>query len=94
MNQENNINEEHQRLMAETRQLIEEARSYLVSQGKTIDLTKWVTIKEYVKRHKLESTNVVSNWIKRGIIPPDDIRDIPELNNLRLIRDRVYKENK
>lgn len=29
---------------------------------------------------------VVSNWIRWGIIPPENILHIPELNDLRLIK--------
>lgn len=78
-------------LMAETNDLINEAKDYLQANGQTYELSKWITIKEYAKRHGIESTNVVSNWINRGIITVDDIRDFPDLNNLRLIRDKVYK---
>ncbi len=78
-------------LLKETDAVIQEAKDFLQANGKTYDLSTWITIKEYAKRHNLESTNVVSNWINRGIITPEDIRDFPDLNNLRLIRDKQYK---
>ena len=71
--------------MAETDKLIKEAKNYLHANGIKYDLSQWVAIKEYAKRHNIDSTNVVSNWISRGIITPEDIRDFPDLNNLRLI---------
>lgn len=35
---------------------------------------------------------VVSNWIKRGIIPPENILEFPELNDIRLIKAVPYYE--
>lgn len=84
-------NAELANLLAETDELIKETESYLQANGVTYHLSEWVTLKEYAKRHNLETTNVVSNWISRGTVTPDDIRDFPELNNLRLIRDKEYK---
>lgn len=78
-------------LLQESDELIKEAESYLLVNGIKYRLSEWVMPKEYVKWHNLETTNVVSNWISRGIVMPDDIRDFPELNNLLLIRDKEYK---
>ncbi|MCY7360083.1 MAG: hypothetical protein LH609_22045 [Rudanella sp.] len=55
-----------------------------------LDMSEWLTIKRYAERHGL-TTQVVTNWIARGIIPADSVRDVPELNNLRLVKDQSYR---
>ncbi|QHV99244.1 hypothetical protein [Spirosoma endbachense] len=82
-------------LLKETDELIKEIKAgdaYMVVNGKKIDFSEWVTLKEYAKRHNLESINVVTNWIRRGIIPAEDVREYSFLNNLRMIRDKEYKK--
>lgn len=58
--------------------------------GLKVDLGPWLTIASYAKKYDL-STQVISNWIKRGTIPADCVEDLPELNNIRLVKDQVYK---
>ena len=58
--------------------------------GLKVDLGPWLTIANYAKKYDL-STQVVSNWIKRGTIPADCVEDLPELNNIRLVKDQAYK---
>ena len=78
--------------LAKTDKLLEEARTLLLSQGVTLDLTtEWVTIKEYCKRFDIANTQTVTNWIKRGIIPEEDIHVIPEFNDIRMIRAKKYQ---
>lgn len=84
--------EELAELLAESRAARQEAINLLITNGEKIDLGEWLTAKEYAKRFGLESTNVVTNWIRRGIIPPENIRVIQELNDLRLIKAIPYKE--
>lgn len=78
-------------LLMENQALIHEATAFLESQGKRYSLSEWVTLKQYAKRHELESISVISNWINRGIIPAEDIVVVEELNDLKLIKDKVYK---
>lgn len=78
-------------LLAANQALIHEATAFLESQGKRYNLSEWVTLKQYAKRHQLESISVISNWINRGIIPAEDILVVEELNDLKLIKDKVYK---
>lgn len=80
-----------EQLLAHNQALIKEATAFLESQGKRYSLSEWVTLKQYAKRHELESISVISNWINRGIIPAEDILIVEELNDLKLIRDKVYK---
>jgi hypothetical protein len=74
----------------EADRLIAESQSLLSTPEFVIDLNEWITMKEYTKRFHLSSTNVVSNWIKRGLVPPSNIRVLPMLNNLKLIKAVKY----
>ena len=79
-------------LMAQTDAIIGEATAFLQQNGTRFPLTDWLTPAEYAKRFNLRSTNVVSNWIRRGVIPTENILHIPELNNMRLIKAIPYHE--
>lgn len=82
----------HQRLINQANELIEESKTHLNLQGKSYNLSDWITVKEYAKRYGIASTQVVSNWIRRGIVPKDNILEIGELNNLKLIKAVPYHE--
>ncbi len=58
--------------------------------GLTIDLGPWMTITNYAKKYDL-TTQQVTTWINRGIIPADCVEILPELNDIRLVKDKVYK---
>jgi len=49
----------------------------------------YLTIPQYAKKY-LRSVSAVYQWIDRDIIRGGDILELPELNGLRLIRDKVY----
>ena len=74
----------------EADKLITEAENLISTPEFVIDLNEWITIKEYANRFQLSSTNVVSNWIKRGLVPPSNIMTLPMLNNLKLIKAVKY----
>lgn len=59
--------------------------------GITVDMSQWLTLKRYAEKYSIASTNVLSNWISRGIIAAENVMDLPELNNLRLIKDIPYR---
>ncbi len=50
----------------------------------------WVTMSQYVKMFNLKGVNVINNWIMRRIVPPENVIEIPELNNLRLVKAIMY----
>lgn len=81
-----------QELMAETDAVIQEATAFLQQNGTKFPLTDWLTPAEYAKQFGLKSTNVVSNWIRRGVIPAENILHVPELNDIRLIKAVPYDE--
>jgi len=58
--------------------------------GKKYPLEEWVTIKGYCNRFNLASTSIVTNWMKRGIIPQENILNIKQLNNIKLIKAVPY----
>lgn len=58
--------------------------------GVVVDTTEWLTIKRYAERYGV-STQVVTNWINRGVIPADCVMELPELNNLRLVKNQAYR---
>lgn len=79
-------------VLRESAELKEEAVALLLSKGVVLDLsTKWLTQKKYCEAFGINSVQTVNNWIKRGIIPPENVRVIPELNDLRLIKAVPYQ---
>jgi hypothetical protein len=77
-------------LIKESKDLLAQIDSVLATPDYTINLNEWVTMKEYSKRFNLSTTNIVTNWIKRGIIPQENIKTIPMLNGLKLIKSVKY----
>lgn len=55
-----------------------------------LDMSDWLTIKRYAEKYSV-TTQVVTNWIARGVIPADCVKDVPELNALRLVKDQPYR---
>ena len=84
------VSAKNKMVMTELEKAIAEADNLIATPEFTIDLNEWITMKEYTKRFQLASTNVISNWIKRGVVPPANIRILPMLNNLKLIKAVKY----
>ncbi|MBC7923858.1 MAG: hypothetical protein H7Z75_22515 [Ferruginibacter sp.] len=85
------VNAKLAQILADADATIAEAEEYLSVKGVKYSLSEWVTLKEYTRRFGLESTNVVSNWIARGIVPPANVLIIEDLNNLKLVKAVPYK---
>ncbi len=49
----------------------------------------WLTISRYAEKHGV-TIHTIFGWIRRGVIMESDIVEIPELNNIKLVRDKVY----
>ena len=69
--------------------------AYLQSRGiklpnSLLDMSDWLTIKRYAEKYSV-TTQVVTNWISRGVIPADCVKDVSELNDLRLVKDQPYR---
>lgn len=78
-------------ILAKAKVLIEESKNFLLSEGKIFELSDWLTIKNYCKKYNIAEESVVTNWIRRGIIQEEDIRILPEFNNIRMVKDKKYK---
>ncbi|RYC69738.1 hypothetical protein [Spirosoma sordidisoli] len=74
---------------AQSKAAREDMITTLKSQGVEYPLTDWLTPKKYADRFGLKNSEVVLNWINRGIIPPDHIKEIPELG-VRLVKAVEY----
>lgn len=70
----------------------QETLRYLALNGKQYRLDEWLTPVEYARKYRLRSPNNVTNWMIRGVIQSEDFIEIPELNGLRLVRDKLYKD--
>lgn len=81
-----------EQLMADTDALIVKAVKFMEINGIRYDLGEWITIADYAKRFGVKSTNVVTNWIRRGIVPAENVISVPELNDIRLIKAVPYHE--
>jgi hypothetical protein len=77
--------------IAEGQQILAETKSFLKLNGIEYQLHDWLTIKKYCERFQIEDTQVVTNWIRRGVIPAENVREIEELNGLRLIKAVSYR---
>lgn len=84
------VAEKVQQMLSEADSAIQEAENFIISNGQVMNLTDWVTIREYCNQYDIKNVETVLNWIKRGIIPREDVRTIKELNNIRLIRAKEY----
>ena len=58
--------------------------------GRKYPLDEWVTLNDYIKKFDLKSTMVVNNWIKRGVVPAENVISVGRLNNLKLIKAVSY----
>lgn len=81
-----------QTLLEQHEQERQPALRYIALNGTQYNFDDWLTLSEYARQYELKSPNVLTNWIRRGIISPTDIIEVPELNGIRLVRNRAYKE--
>lgn len=77
---------------AKNLQLVDDTKTTLALHGVNYDLDDWLTPIRYAERFDV-SKQVVNNWISRGVIPTDHIKDIPELG-LKLIKAVSYSPGK
>ena len=78
---------------AQNKALRADAIAVLKIHGVEYPLTDWLTPKNYAKRFGISNTETVINWINRGVIGEDDVKEIPELG-LRLVRAVEYSPRK
>ena len=78
------------RELAEAQNESTQSLKLLQENGFVVDTTEWLTIKRYAERYSL-TTQVVTNWMARGVIPADCTMTLPELNDLRLVKNQPYR---
>ena len=79
------------RLALLTTQALEQSEQFLSRNGRQYPLSDWLTPKEYARRFDIRSTQVITNWIRRGVIPKENVVIIHELNNLTLVKAMPYR---
>ncbi|GAB2571638.1 hypothetical protein [Spirosoma areae] len=67
----------------------QDAISVLKVHGVEYPLTDWLTPANYARSFHIANVATVTNWINRGIIPADNVKEIPELG-LRLVKAVEY----
>lgn len=80
-----------QELLANGEELIANSEDLLKIKGVEYSFAEWLTPMKYCEKFNIENVAVITNWIKRGKIPSENIRVIEELNNLKLIKAIPYK---
>lgn len=76
--------------LADAQRESQESTQILTQHGFMVDTAEWLTIKHYAEKYAV-SQQVVVNWIGRGVIPSDCTMTVPELNDIRLIKDQSFK---
>lgn len=76
-----------------SRKVLEETKSILQVHGISYPLSDWLTPRNYAKKFGIKNTETVINWINRGVIPAEDVREVAELG-LRLVRAIPYSPRK
>lgn len=71
----------------------QDAIAVLKVHGVDYPLTDWLTPKNYALKFGISNTETVINWINRGVIPADNVKEIPELG-IRLVRAIEYSPRK
>ncbi len=71
-----------------------EAETFLKLKGQTYMIGEWVTIKRYCKMFNIEDTQIVSNWIRRGVVPASNIKVLDDFNGIKLIKAIPYRIQK
>jgi hypothetical protein len=78
-------------LLANGEELLANGEDFLKIRGVEYSFAEWLTPVKYCEKFNIENVAVITNWINRGKIPPENIRVIEELNNLKLIKAILYK---
>ena len=79
-----------QKELADAQRQSDESLKIVEENGFVLDTSQWLTIKRYAEKYGVNMQEV-GDWITRGIIPTDCVRDLPEINNIRLVRDQPYR---
>lgn len=76
-----------------SRKAQQEAKAILQLHGISYPLTDWLTPRNYARKFGVKNTETVINWINRGVIPAEDVKEVEELG-IRLVRAIPYNPRK
>lgn len=82
---------ELERALERAKTVADHAKALLDEAGIAYKLDEWLTVKRYCERFDIKDTQLVTNWIRRGVIPPENVKEIKELNGLKLIKAIPYR---
>jgi hypothetical protein len=78
-----------QKELADAQRQSDRSLRILTENGFVLDTSQWLTIKRYAEKYGT-NTEHVSILIAKGTIPADCVRDLPEIHNIRIIKDQPY----
>lgn len=71
-------------------QALQETDAFLQQNGIRYALDEWLTVANYARKYAVD-TQLVSNWIRRGVVPANCVVELTALNNIRLVKDQSYR---
>ena len=77
-------------LADEGEQALQETAAFLQQNGVRYSLDEWLTVANYARKYGVD-TQLVSNWMRRGIVPANCVVELNALNNIRLVKDKPYR---
>lgn len=86
------INEELKAMLKSSDELIAEATAYLKHRGIEFVPGQWLTIKRYCDKFGISDPQTVTDWIEKGVIPPENVSVITEFNNTVMVKAVPYQE--
>lgn len=82
---------ELKQLLKTSSETITEARDFLRKNGVSYNLGEWITPKRYCEKFGIANIQTITNWIRRGVIPSENVVILHELNDLKLIKAIPYQ---
>jgi len=71
-------------------QALQETDAFLQQNGIRYSLDEWLTVANYARKYAVD-TQLVSNWIRRGVVPATCVVELNALNNIRVVKDQSYR---
>jgi hypothetical protein len=90
MQDNNEVHEKIDKLLAEGELAITQTIEYLAQQGVHVERVEWLRVEEYCKRFNIAQQATIYDWIKQGIIPEKDTLIIREYNHVLMIKAIPY----
>ena len=77
-------------LAIEGEQALQQTTAFLEQDGVRYSLNDWLTVANYARKYAVD-TQLISNWIRRGVVPAHCVVELNALNNIRLVKDQPYR---